>query len=95
MKNIQKLVLVPIEKWEKIGSKDPVKEITVKRVHQMNHSPSTNIPPPVKIVKNQEGLGKLTTSKTTRMFHFLSLKNRHKASTLFHYLDRKKNYTME
>ena len=27
MKNIQKLVLVPIEKWEKLGLKEPVKEI--------------------------------------------------------------------
>ena len=90
MKNIQKLVLVPIEKWEKITDKDAVKEITVKKVHQTNLSPSTNILPPVKIVKNQKSLGKSTTSKTTKMFPFLSLKNRHKASNLFHYLDRKK-----
>ena len=32
MKNIQKLVLVPIEKWEKLGLKEPVKEILVKTV---------------------------------------------------------------
>ena len=30
MKNIQKLVLVPIEKWEKLGIKEPVKEVSVK-----------------------------------------------------------------
>ena len=27
MKNIQKFVLVPIEKWEKLGIKEPVKEV--------------------------------------------------------------------
>ena len=30
MKHVQKLVLVPIERWEKIGDNIPVKEITVK-----------------------------------------------------------------
>ena len=29
---MQKLVLVPIEKWEKLGLKEPVKEILVKTV---------------------------------------------------------------
>ena len=34
MKNIQKLILVPIEKWEKLGIKEPVKEVSVKTTSQ-------------------------------------------------------------
>ena len=36
MKHIQKLVLVPIEKWEEIGDKSVVKEVSVKTVPLMN-----------------------------------------------------------
>ena len=38
MKNVQKLVLIPIERWEKIGDKIPVKEVTMKSVPQKNIS---------------------------------------------------------
>ena len=40
MKNVQKLVLVPIEKWEKLGQKkEPVKEVLVKTVPLPNQLP--------------------------------------------------------
>ena len=38
MKYVQKLVLVPVERWEKIGDNIPVKEVLVKSVSQTNVS---------------------------------------------------------
>ena len=35
MKYVQKLVLVPVERWEKIGDNIPVKEVLVKSVSQV------------------------------------------------------------
>ena len=54
MKNIQKLVLVPIEKWEKLGLKEPVKEILVKTVPLKDQSFQKK---PISQVKNQQGQG--------------------------------------
>lgn len=87
MKHIQKLVLVPIEKWEKLGENIPVKEVTVQSVPQKNLSvPSVAMTQPKKVtVKNQKGLGKM---KKSRMFHFLPLKKRSKANALFDYLGK-------
>ena len=89
MKHVQKLVLVPIERWEKIGDKIPVKEVSVKTVPQMNthhtkkkkHQSSQ-----IKRVKIQQGLGKTPTLKQSRMFHFLAQEPRKKASKLFQFL---------
>ena len=60
MKNIQKLVLIPIERWEKMGDKIPVKEVLVKSVPQMNVFDQKNHISQVKKVKlkNQQGWGK-------------------------------------
>ena len=52
MKNIQKLILVPIEKWEKLGLKEPVKEILVKTVPLKDQSFQKK---PISQVKNQQG----------------------------------------
>ena len=38
MKCVQKLVLIPLERWEKIGGNIPVKEVLVKSVSQTNVS---------------------------------------------------------
>ena len=54
MKNIQKLVLVPIEKWEKLGLKELVKEILVKTVPLKDQSFQKK---PISQVKNQQGQG--------------------------------------
>lgn len=89
MKYVQKLVLVPIEKWEKIGDKDPVKQVIVKAVHQKSptvHRKNTILP--VEKVKNQKGSGKMKSLKTSQMFHFLSPKKRIKANNLAYYLEK-------
>ena len=54
MKNIQKLVLVPIEKWKKLGLKEPVKEILVKTVSLKDQSFQKK---PISQVKNQQSQG--------------------------------------
>ena len=58
MKNIQKLVLVPIEKWEKLGLKEPVKEILVKTVplKDQSFSEETNF-------SSEESTGSRNTEK--------------------------------
>ena len=90
MKSIQKLVLVPIEKWEKIGGNIPVKEVSVTTVAQKNVSHQENpVSPITKVklkVKNQQGLGKQELMKQTQMFHFLTQEKRKKAVKLFEFL---------
>ena len=54
MKNIQKLVLVPIEKWEKLGIKEPVKEVSVKTLPLKDQSFQKKA---ISQVKNQQGQG--------------------------------------
>ena len=54
MKNIQKLVLVPIEKWEKLGIKEPVKEVSVKTVPLKDQAFQKKA---ISQVKNQQGQG--------------------------------------
>ena len=54
MKNIQKLVLVPIEKWEKLGIKEPVKEVSVKTVPLRDQAFQKKA---ISQVKNQQGQG--------------------------------------
>ena len=90
MKHIQKLVLVPIERWEKMGDSIPMKEVLVKSVSQMNVSQHPHQKKKkkthtsqMKIVKNQEGLGTGVFQKETRMFHFLIPEKRVKALKLF------------
>ena len=58
MKNKQKLVLVPIEKWEKLGLKEPVKEILVKTVSSEGSiiSEETNF-------SSEESIGSRNTEK--------------------------------
>ena len=92
MKYVQKLVLIPVERWEKIGDNIPVKEVLVKSVSQTNVS---QVPhqkkkkthtSQMKRVKNQEGLGTGVFQKETLMFHFLIPEKRVKALKLFKYL---------
>ena len=54
MKNIQKLVLVPIEKWDKLRIKEPVKEVSVKTVLLKDQSFQKKA---ISQVKNQQGQG--------------------------------------
>ena len=97
MKHIQKLVLIPIERWEKIGDSIPVKEVLVKSVPQkdIQKNVQKNVSPPlktpvsqVKKVKNQQGLGK------TQMFHFLTPEKRMKAIKLFKYVIKNKMFSL-
>ena len=92
MKYVQKLVLIPVERWEKIGDNIPVKEVLVKSVSQTNVS---QVPhqkkkkthtSQKKRVKNQGGLGTGVFQKETLMFHFLIPEKRVKALKLFKYL---------
>ena len=70
MKNIQKLVLVPIEKWEKLGLKEPVKEILVKTVSLKDQSFQKK---PISQVKNQQGQGIQKKMMIPQKFPQLSL----------------------
>ena len=71
MKNVQKLVLVPIEKWKQIGDNSPMKEVSVE-VHRKVTSQLK--------VNNQEGSGKIEKLNPTQMFLYLSPKKRSKGS---------------
>ena len=93
---MQKLVLVPIERWEKIGDKIPVKEVSVKSVPQMNthHMKKKHQSSQIKRVKIQQGLGKTPTLKQSPMFHFLAQEKRKKASDLFEFLMKFKIFSL-
>ena len=92
MKHLQKLVLIPIERWEKIGDKIPVKEVSVPQMntHHMKKHQSSQI----KKVKIQQGLGKTPTLKQSPMFHFLAQEKRKKASDLFKFLNKFKIFSL-
>ena len=95
MKHIQKLVLIPIERWEKIGDSIPVKEVLVKSVPPKNvqknishqKKKKTHLSQ-VEKVKNQEGLEK------TQMFPFLNPEKRKKAVKLFNYIMKYKTFSL-
>ena len=93
MKHIQKLVLVPIEKWEEIGDKSIVKEVSVKTAPLM--SPQVPLKAISQMntlkVKNQQGLGKIKKSNKSQMFLYLPLKKRSKGLLLLHYLEKSEN----
>ena len=98
MKNVQKLVLVPIEKWEKLGQKnEPVKEVLVKTVPLPNQLPQMkaqvkNHLPQMKVRgKNQLGQGTVTTSSNHQIFHRSSLKKKNKRLSLLYYLKKNRN----
>ena len=92
MKNIQKLVLVPIERWEKIGDKIPVKEVVVKSAHLMNVSHQKNPISQVKKVK------KVKLKNQHHMSQVKKVKNQHglgkfrhmKQTPMFHFLTPEK-----
>ena len=69
MKNIQKLVLVPIEKWEKLGIIDPVKEVSVKTVPLKDQAFQKKA---ISQVKNQQGQGMLKKMMIPQKSHQLS-----------------------
>ena len=96
MKNSQKLVLVPMERWEKIGDKIPMKEVVVKSAPRMNVSHQRNHISQVKKVKlkNQQGWRKFLHLNQSSMFHFLTPEKRKKASKLFQYLIKYKIFSL-
>ena len=101
MKYVQKLVLVPVERLEKIGDNIPVKEVLVKSLPQTNVS---QVPhqkkkkkthtSQMKRMKNQEGLGTGVFQKETQMFHFLIPEKRVKALKLLKYLLKNKIFAL-
>ena len=66
MKNIQKLVLVPIEKWEKIGIKESVKEVSVKTVPLKDQAFQKKA---ISRVKNQLGQGMMKKMTIPQKIH--------------------------
>ena len=96
MKNVQKLVLIPIERWDKIGDKIPVKEVTVKSVPQKNISHQKNHVSQIENMKvtDQQGMGKSQVHKEIQMFHFLTPRKKKEASKLFQLLTKHKIFSL-
>ena len=90
MKNIQKLVLVPIEKWKQIGDNSSMKEVSVETAPLMKLQVHRKVISQLK-VNNQEGSGKIEKLNPTQMFFYLSPKKRSKGSLLLHYLENSEN----
>ena len=89
MKNIQKLVLVPIEKWEKLGIKESVKEVSVKTVPLKDQLFQKKA---ISQVKNQQGQGMLKKKMMIpQKFHQLSLIKSKKGLELFKLLRKNDN----
>ena len=88
MKNIQKLVLVPIEKWEKLGIKEPVKEVSVKTVPLKHQSFQKKA---ISQVKNQQGQGMSKKMMIPQKSHQLSLTKSEKGLELLKVLRKNDN----
>ena len=88
MKNIQKFVLVPIEKWEKLGLKEPVKEILVKTVPLKDQSFQKK---PISQVKNQQGQGIQKKMMIPQNFLQLSLIKKYKGLEVLKLLRKNDN----
>ena len=88
MKKIQKLVLVPIEKWEKLGLKEPVKEVLVKTVHLKDQSFQKKA---ISQVKNQHGQGIQKKMMIPQKFPQLSLIKKNKGIELLKLLRKNDN----
>ena len=88
MTNIQKLILVPIEKWEKLGLKEPVKEVSVKTVPLKNQSFQKKA---ISQVKNQHGQGILKKMMIHQKFPQLSLIKSNKGLELLKLLRKNDN----
>ena len=91
MKNIQKLVLVPIEKWEKLGIKESVKEVSVKTVPLKDQSVQKKA---ISRVKNQQGQGMSKKMIIPQTFHQLSLTKSKKGLELLKILKKNANIKM-
>ena len=91
MKNIQKLVLVPIEKWEKLGIKESMKEVSVKTVPLKDQSIQKKA---ISQVKNQQGQGISKKMMIPQKFHQLSLTKSKKGLELLKILRKNVNIKM-
>ena len=99
MNHVQKLVLVPLEKWEKVKEKDMnFKEVTVQvptqKVMKLEVQNQVDSPVIVKKIqhslkkkKNQLGLGK----KKSQIFLYHPVKKRSKGTSLLRHLENNKN----
>ena len=95
----QKLVLVPIERWEKNR-----RQYSRKTSYSENSSSSSEeeyisceesyYPVESVKVKNQKGLGKNVLPKTSPMFHFLNRGEEEPSTRLFHYLLKHKIFSL-
>ena len=88
MKNIQKLVLVPIEKCQKLGIKEPVKEVSVKTVHLKDQSFQKKA---ISQARNQQGQGMSKKMMIPQKYHQLSLTKSKKGLELLKLLRRNDN----
>ena len=86
MKNIQKFVLVPIEKWEKLGIKEPVKEVSVKTVPLKDQAFQKKA---ISQVKNQQGQGMSKKIMIPQKYHQLSPTKSKKGLELFQTVEKK------
>ena len=85
---MQKLILVPIEKWEKLGIKEPVKEVSVKTVHLKDQSFQKKA---ISQVRNQQGQGMSKKMMIPQKYHQLSLTKSEKGLELLKLLRRNDN----
>ena len=88
MKKIQKLIPVPIEKWEKLGLKEPVKELSVKTVPLKDQSFQMKA---ISQGKNQQGQGIQKKMMMTQKFPHLSLIKSNKRLELLKLLRKNDN----
>ena len=98
MKHIQKFVLVPIEKWEKVKEKDMnLKEVTVQAPTQkvMNQEIEKKEDSPVIVKKIQKSLSQKKQigmgKKKSQIFLYHPLKKRSKGTSLLRHLENNKN----
>ena len=84
MKHVQKLVLVPIEEWEKVKVKDMnLKEVQVPHQKVMSQEVQKEVKSPVVVRKIQKGMGeKKKKSMKSQIFLYLSPKKRSKGLSL-------------
>ena len=93
MKHVKKLVLVPIEEWEKVKVKDMnLKEVQVPHQKVMSQDVQKEVKSSVVVRKVQKGMGeKKKKSMKSQIFLYLSPKKRSKGLLLLRHLENNEN----
>ena len=95
MKHVQKLVLVPIDEWEKVKVKDMnLKEVQVPHQKVINPEVQKEVKSPVVVRKIQKGMGeKKKKSMKSQIFLYLSPKKRNEGLSLLRHLENNENFS--